>query len=59
MKCCETCKYCRIYPGDYWTPDDYDCTNPEISSDELDEFFSENRPCPYYEEAEVPDEYEY
>lgn len=28
MKCgCENCKYCKVYRGDYWTPDDYECVS--------------------------------
>lgn len=31
MNGCNNCRYCRCYPGDYWTPDDFECTVPDNS----------------------------
>ena len=33
MNGCRNCKYCKCYPGDSWTPDDYECMGFERDLD--------------------------
>ena len=47
MDGCSNCRYCKCYPGDYWTPDDYECTSiimetndTKYTDDELDAIFT-------------------
>lgn len=68
---CRNCKYCKCYPGDYWTPDDFECSKAEsgvldISEENFDRCWSndetwedpENALCPdYEEEMTIEDEY--
>jgi len=65
MNGCSNCKWCHCYPGDYWTPDDYECKADdfgEVTEEELDTIFtrvwengeewkySEEPICPAWEE---------
>lgn len=34
MNGCSNCKWCKCYHGDYWTPDEYECTAMECGSDD-------------------------
>lgn len=68
MRGCSNCRYCKCYPGDYWTPDDYECTSYDLLStvpeEELDEVLTrvwengeewadDGAPlCPCWEEVE-------
>lgn len=42
MNGCMNCRYCKCYPGDHWTPDDYECvgfecdTEVDLTDEELD-----------------------
>lgn len=62
---CENCKHCKCYPGDYWTPDDFECMG-EPTQEAIDRAWtngetwksSEEQICPSYEEA-VYDEPDY
>ena len=57
---CENCKFCRCYPGDYWTPDEYECTSEceDITEQIFERVWSdgerwdtsEEQICPGYEE---------
>jgi len=58
---CNDCRYCKKYPGDYWTPDDYECTCDVEIADEIitrvwedgEEWDSCDDPiCPEYVEVE-------
>lgn len=48
MNGCSNCRYCKCYPGDYWTPDDYECTAPimtdgtdnDLADEVLDDIFT-------------------
>ena len=48
MRGCFNCRYCKYYPGDYWTPDDSECTAPiitdgtdnELADEVLDDIFT-------------------
>lgn len=62
---CGDCKYCRCYRGDYWTPDEYECSCPnEIDDDSFirawedgEEWSDCEEPvCPEWKEA--PTEYD-
>ena len=68
---CENCKHCRCYKGDYWTPDEYECTRIEsgeldISQENFDRCWGdgeqwedpENALCPDYEEQEPEPDYD-
>lgn len=61
MMGCSDCRYCKCYPGDYWTPDDYECQKAdEIPEEVFDKVWEDDRAdlCPHYEEAPTPeDEY--
>lgn len=58
MKCDYGCKYCKVYPGSYWEPDDVECHHPTITDDELDKYFSDKvNNCPYYEEIVLENDY--
>lgn len=39
---CRDCMWCKCYRGDYWTPDDYECTTDYAIEDEglADEIFT-------------------
>ena len=44
MNGCSNCKYCKCYPGDHWTPDDYECVCGDkafegMSQDEIDTIY--------------------
>lgn len=44
MNGCSNCKYCKCYPGDHWTPDDYECVCGDkafegMSQDEIDAIY--------------------
>ena len=74
MNGCMNCRYCKCYPGDYWTPDDYECIAEDKFGDmteaEIDEVFSkvwedgkewkdgEEPLCPAWEEADYPEDIE-
>lgn len=55
---CNNCKYCKCYPGDYWTPDDYECISDNVTEEAIkrawedDETWSDSdKPiCPGYKE---------
>lgn len=34
MNGCNNCAHCKCYPGDRWTPDEYECTAMEFGSDD-------------------------
>lgn len=42
MNGCSNCRYCKCYPGDRWTPDDYECvgferdTSINLTQDQFD-----------------------
>lgn len=48
MRGCRNCRYCKCYPGDYYTPDDYECTSPilelgtgiDLADEVLDDIFT-------------------
>ena len=41
---CRNCRYCKCYPGDYWTPDEYECQMPDkdynLTDEEIEEVFT-------------------
>lgn len=44
MNGCNNCRYFKCYPGDYWTPDDYDCICGDeafegMSQEEIDKVY--------------------
>lgn len=42
MNGCSNCRWCKCYPGDYWTPDDFECTGDLMQIDgDLDLEYSE------------------
>lgn len=67
---CNDCRYCKCYPGDYWTPDEYECQMPDkdyvLTDDQIDdiltrvwengeEWESNDEPiCPAWELYEEP-----
>lgn len=54
MKSCTNCRHCKCYKGDYWTPDDYECTKvEEIEEEVFDKVWEDDRAdlCPCYEDA--------
>lgn len=69
MHGCSDCRYCKCYPGDYWTPDDYECTSnvwDRIDVDEevvekvwcdCEEWNDNEEPlCPGWEEVSTPED---
>lgn len=63
---CKNCKHLKCYKGDYWTPDEYECTKDGPPTQELcnrvwsdGETWSspEDQLCPYYEELKEEDYY--
>ena len=65
---CKDCKYCEYYPGNYWTPADYECMMPDkdygLTAEQADDIFTrvwengeewkynEEPICPAWEEIE-------
>ncbi len=44
---CSDCMYCKIYYGDYWTPDEYECQMTDmidkgygLTDEQADEIFT-------------------
>ncbi|MBR4377337.1 MAG: hypothetical protein IKP50_00405 [Bacilli bacterium] len=55
MKCgCENCKHCKVYKGDYWTPDDYDCTKADELTMSEEMFVRVWENCETWESGEEP-----
>lgn len=46
MNGCSNCKWCACYPGDHWTPDEYECmgferdTDVDLTDDEWDKILT-------------------
>ena len=69
MNGCGNCRYCKCYPGDYWTPDDCECTSTAWDRIDVDEEVmaqvwceskewndNEEPLCPGWEEAPTPED---
>lgn len=56
---CMNCKYCKCYPGDYWTPDDYECISDEVTQEAIDRAWINGETWNYSEEAICPGYKEY
>ena len=70
---CYNCKYRKCYPGDYWTPDEYECLMPckdyGVDDAEFEDILtrvwengeqwhcSKDPICPAWERLEEPEEW--
>ena len=63
---CENCKFFKCYRGDYWTPDEYECTSEceDITEPIFESVWTDGETwnssdepiCPGYEDAPTEDD---